>query len=165
MAGDQGPTGPCWPMPCGIGRCHPCPCHITDLWDGLHTASPPLIQVGLIERMMLSCLGSMGPLSYTWRGQTDLQTTILTMATDLPTMEPPPRANHHCWMARRRDGRSADAPWHRRMAKSPQTTSSSPTSTPMPSTHYKRVSGTRWRSSLSSSQAFQVFQALRSSPE
>jgi hypothetical protein len=50
------------------------------------------------------------------------------------------------------------------IAKSPQTASSSPTSTRMPSAHYKRGCGARWRSSLSSSQAFQVFQALRSSP-
>ena len=34
------------PMPCCIPCHHPSPCHITDPWDGLHTASPPLTQVG-----------------------------------------------------------------------------------------------------------------------
>ena len=149
--------------PCGVGQCHPGPCHITDPWDGLFTASLALIHGGLIQRCTLSYLGSTGLQSYTWRGQTDLQTAILTMETDLPAMQPPPRANHRRWMARWWDGWSVDAPWHCPMAKSSQTTSSSPTSTPMPSTHYKRGYGARWRSSLSSSQAFQVFQALRSS--
>ena len=70
MAGGCGPIGPCRPMPCGIAQRHPGPCHVIDPHDGLHTASLPLIQ-----RMMLRSHRSLGPLSYTWRTKTDLQTT------------------------------------------------------------------------------------------
>ena len=143
MAGGLWAHMPHRPMPCGIAQWPHTPCHVTDLWDGLLTASPALIHGGLIQRYTLSCHGSMGPLSFTWRCQTDLQTTILTMATDLPTMQPPPRANHCHWMARQWDGWSADAPWRLSMPKAPSTTSYSPTSTPMPSTHYKRGCGGR----------------------
>jgi hypothetical protein len=59
------------------------PGHITDLRESLHTASLVLIYVGLIQRWRLSCLGSLGPPSYTWRGQTDLQTAFLTEATTI----------------------------------------------------------------------------------
>ena len=55
----------------------PPPYHVTDPWDGLLTASLALIHGGLIQRCTLSCLGSMGPLSYTWRTKIDLQTTSL----------------------------------------------------------------------------------------
>ena len=151
-------------MPRGIDRWPSPPCHVTDPCEGLHTASPPLIQVGLIQRMTLSCLGSTGPLLYTWRGETDLQTAFLTVTTDLPACNHHPEAIHHRWMVRRCNGWSADRGQCHPVAKSPQTASSSPTSTPMPSTHYKRGYGAWWRSPLSSSQAFQVFQALRSSP-
>jgi hypothetical protein len=40
----------------------------------------------------------------------DLQTNLLTVATDLPAMQPPLGAIKHCWMARRCRGRSADVP-------------------------------------------------------
>jgi hypothetical protein len=65
VAGDRGPTLPCQPMPPGIARRPPGPCHITDPQDGLLTASLALIHGGLIQRCMLSCLGSTGPLSLT----------------------------------------------------------------------------------------------------
>jgi hypothetical protein len=76
VAGDRGPTLPRQPTPPGIARRPPSPCHITYLWDGLLTASLALIHSGLIQRCMV-CLGSMGPLSFTWRSQTDLQTASL----------------------------------------------------------------------------------------
>ena len=148
VAGGPGPIGPSRPTPCGIGRCHRGPCHITDPCEGLHTASPPLIQVGLIQRMTLSCLGSTGPLLYTWRGETDLQTAFLTVTTDLPACNRHPEAIHHRWMVRRCNGRSADRGQNRPTPHCLSTASSSPTSTPMPSTHYKRGCGARWRSSL-----------------
>ena len=77
VAGGPGPIGSSRPTPCGIGRCHPGPYHVTNLREALLTASPALIHVGLIQRCTLSCLGSMGPPSSTWRGQTDLQTASL----------------------------------------------------------------------------------------
>lgn len=42
-------------------------------------------------------------------GQTDHPIDLWTMATDVPTAQPPPRAIHRCWVARRRRGRSANA--------------------------------------------------------
>jgi len=100
MAGDHGPT-------CHINRRHlaspdgPPPCHVTDPREALLTASPMLIHVGLIQETTLSCHGLLGPPSFTWEAQTDLQTAILTTATDLIAMQPPPRAIKHRWMARR----------------------------------------------------------------
>ena len=143
----------------------PPPCHITNPWESLHTTSPPLIQVGLIHRMRLSCLGSTGPLSSTWRGQTDLQTAFLTTAIHLPAMQPPPRAIKHRWMARRWDGRLANAPLCRPMPPCLSIASSLPTSTPCPLHTIKEVVVLGGDHHSSSSQAFQVFQALRSSPE
>jgi hypothetical protein len=49
VAGGPRPIGPSRPMPDGVAQCHPGPCHITDPWDGLHTASLVLIHVGLIQ--------------------------------------------------------------------------------------------------------------------
>ena len=110
MVGGHVPIGPCWPMPSGITRRPYPPCHVTDPWEGPHTASPALIHVGLIQRWKLRCLGSMGPLPSTWRGQTDLLTALLAKATDLPACNSHPEAIHHRWMQRRCSGRSADAP-------------------------------------------------------
>jgi hypothetical protein len=105
-----GPSGP-------VDRCQMVSPNATlahatsDPWDGIHTASPVLIHIGLIQGMKLSCLGSMGPLSNTWRGQTGLQTALLA---EEPTYLP---CNHHLgaihrrWMARWCKGRSADAPY------------------------------------------------------
>ena len=135
VAGGPGPIGPSRPTPCGIGRCHRGPCHITDPCEGLHTASPTLIHVGLIQGMMLSCQGSLGPPSFTWEAQTNLQTTILTMVTDLPACNHRPEAIHRCWMVRRCNGRSADRAHSFPMPPCLSTSSSSPTSTPMPSLH------------------------------
>jgi hypothetical protein len=44
----------------------PPPCHVTDPREGLHTASPPLIQVNLIQRMMPNCLPLGKYKFYTW---------------------------------------------------------------------------------------------------
>jgi len=76
VAGGHGPIVPCRSMPWGVTQWPHPPCHVIDPCEGLHTASPPLILVGLIQRMTLSCLGSTSPLSYSWRGKTDLQTAI-----------------------------------------------------------------------------------------
>jgi hypothetical protein len=111
MTGGRGPTWWGRPTPPSVAqRPHP-PCHVTDTLESLHTTLPALIHVGLMQRWRLSCLGSMGPLSFTWGGgKTDLQTDVLTAVTDLPTMQPPLGAIKHRWMARRCRGRSADAP-------------------------------------------------------
>jgi hypothetical protein len=98
----------------------------------LHIASLALIFVGLIQRWRLSCLGSLGPPSYTWRGQTDLQTAFLTEATSIGACNRHPGATCHRWMARQCKGWLADA--LPRLADAPclSTASSSPTSTPCP---------------------------------
>jgi hypothetical protein len=88
----------------------PPPCHIIDPRESLHTASPALIQVGLIQRWRLSCLGLLGPPSHTWRGQTDLQTAFLTKATAIGACNRHPATIHHRWMAKRCKGRSIDTP-------------------------------------------------------
>jgi len=147
VIGGHGPTWWGRPMPPSIARWPHHRCHVTDPWESLHTASPKLIHVGLIQGWRLSSHGSMGPLSSTWRGQTDLQTDFLTEATDLPAMQPPLGAIKHHWMERRWDGRSADAPY---VAQCPLPLHNliSAYKYPLPSTHYKRSSGARWRSSL-----------------
>ena len=93
MAGGRGPIVQCRPMPRGIARWPHPPCHVTDPCEGLHTASPPLIQVSLIQRMMLSCLGSTGPLSYTWRGPNRPPNRLTSWETNLPTMHLPSRGH------------------------------------------------------------------------
>jgi hypothetical protein len=148
MARGHGPIVQHRSTPPGIAQWPHPPCHVTDPWESLHTASPALIFVGLIQRWRLSCLGLLGPPSYTWRGQTDLQTAFFTEATSIGACNRHPGATRHRWMARQCRGWLADA--LPRLADAPclSTASSSPTSTPMPSTHYKRGCGARWRSSL-----------------
>ena len=73
VAGGHGPTVPHWSTPKGIARRPHPPCHVTYPREGLHTTSPPLIHVGLIQRTTLSSHGSLGPLSLTRKAQTNLQ--------------------------------------------------------------------------------------------
>jgi len=77
VAGGHGPTWPRRSTPSGVARPPMWPYHITDPWEGLQKVSPPLINVGLIQGPRWSYLGSMGPLSSTWRAPTDLQTVLL----------------------------------------------------------------------------------------
>jgi hypothetical protein len=114
--GGRGPT-------CHVSRRHlaspdgPNPCHVTNPREGLHTASPPLIQVGLIQRMTLSCLRSTGPLSYTWRGPNRPPNRLTRWETDLPAMQLPSRGHPSPldgeavqWTVGRLWPKSADAP-------------------------------------------------------
>ena len=71
----------------------PPPCHVTNPWDGLLTPSPALIHGALIQRYMLSCLESMGLLSYTWRGPNRPPNCLTSWETDLPAMQPPSRGH------------------------------------------------------------------------
>ena len=100
-------------MPRGIDRWPRPPCHVTDPCEGLHTASPPFIQVGLIQRS----LGSMGPLSYPWRGP-NRPPNHLPDRDNQPTCMQPPSRGHPPpldgeavqWMVSRPWPTSADTP-------------------------------------------------------
>jgi hypothetical protein len=139
---DMGPLG-------GVGWCHMAspndppglPHHWSTWYVRWHPKSPlhAWFQVDLIQRLRWSSNESMGPLSSTWRGQTDL-TALPAKAIDLSTCNCHPGGIHHRWMVRRCRGRLDDAPCL-------SAASLTPTSNPLPSTHYKRGSGARWRSS------------------
>jgi hypothetical protein len=123
------------------------PCHITDPWERLHKASPSLIQCRFDQWTRWSGLGSMGPLSSTWKAPTDLQTAFLPKQ---PTYMPCDRhleSNQGPKIKRRWNPTSADALDD--IARCPRHSNRPtwwPISAPTASTHYKRGSGVRWRS-------------------
>jgi hypothetical protein len=92
-----GGCGPTWwgrPTPPGIARWPHPRCHITDLGECLHTASPTLIHVGLIQRWRLSCLRSMGPLSFTWGGCQNRPPNRLPDRSNQPTFHATALGSH-----------------------------------------------------------------------
>jgi hypothetical protein len=128
------------------------PCHWSEgeLGGTPRSAPTPLINDGLIQRPRLSSLRSLGPLSSTYRASTTTLTNLLTKATNVPTcIHHPGAIQHRRWRGGGTKGWLMPLGIGRWLTDS-HWPSPLPTSTPTPSTHYKRRYGDWWRSFPSS---------------
>jgi hypothetical protein len=147
MAGGQGPLG-------GVSRCHMAlpnnPLGLLYHWSTWcarwqpQESSPPLIQCQFDLRVEVELPWIHGPIAIHLEASTDLLTALPAKVTDLPAMQLPLGAIKRRWWkgggmdSRSTPPRSVDAPYL-------STASLAAYKYPLPSTHYKRGSGVRWR--------------------
>ena len=167
MVGGAWAHRPHQPMPCGVARCPTWPtmslirviCKVAPL--GVITTLDPC---RFDPRMDVELPWITGSTVIHLEDQNRPPNHLTSWETKLPTMQLPSRGHPSPldgeavqWTVDRPCPKSTNAPLSlHRLTHSYKY--------PPPSTHYKRGYGAWWRSPLSSSQAFQVFQALRSSP-